>query len=133
MFIFPQFPKVNSPLQVKFYVRLVVNVTLSVVVERTVLTSVLDSVLQNLTSEFGVGFSGKPRWYLMKNSYFKLLFFYVVSCFHCRLMIICTSLGPHCTIFVNPTFNLTLAGPFIKYRKTLPLLAQVCDVSNNQS
>ena len=58
VFIFPGFPVVNSPLLVRFYVRLQVNSSVSVVLERTVLTSILDRVLENLTAEFGVQFSG---------------------------------------------------------------------------
>ena len=61
MFIFPGFPVVNSPLLVRFYVRLQVNSSVSVVLERTVLTSILDRVLENLTAEFGVQFSGSSQ------------------------------------------------------------------------
>ena len=60
-FIFPGFPVVNSPLLVRFYVRLQVNSSVSIVLERTVLTSILDRVLENLTAEFGVQFSGKSQ------------------------------------------------------------------------
>ena len=122
MFIFPGFPKVNSPLQVKFYVRLVVNVSSSVVVERTVLTSVLDSVLQNLTSEFGVGFSGKPSCCCLRRFLFSLPS-------DDNLCFFRTSLYNFCERYVK----FDSCGPFINYRKTLPLLSQVCDVSNNQS
>ena len=52
---------VNSPLLVRFYVRLQVNSSVSVVLERTVLTSILDRVLENLTAEFGVQFSGSSQ------------------------------------------------------------------------
>ena len=93
MSIFPGFPVVNSPLLVRFYVRLQVNSSVSVVLERTVLTSILDRVLENLTAEFGVQFSGKSqrskviRKCLIKDEISSFnSFFIFCSAFHCLLI-----------------------------------------------
>ena len=59
VFILPGFPVLNSPLQVKFYVRVPTGGNASVSLDRALLTNILQSFLQNLTATFGVQFAGK--------------------------------------------------------------------------
>ena len=49
----------NSPLQIKFYVRSQADGNTSIILNRTVLTNVVPSFVQSISDTFGVQLAGK--------------------------------------------------------------------------
>lgn len=56
--ILPGFPVVNSPLELRFYVRLKAGVNQHVTIDREVLYAIFENFAQNISEVLGVEFTG---------------------------------------------------------------------------
>ena len=56
--ILPEYPKVNSPLELRFFVRLRTALNTSFTLPKQELNTILESLLRDISDTFGVEFTG---------------------------------------------------------------------------
>lgn len=59
--ILPDFPRVNSPLELRFFIRVQTTMNTSFTLPKQELNSILESFLRNISDTFGIEFTGNEN------------------------------------------------------------------------